>query len=192
MNIYNNIDILPIYNFNKCFKGDLKYMFKDLNFIDSPVVKTQWNKLYNEYCKLTYNNTTLKYYRLVGELKFLENREIYVPVLLDLLTKTPKDDRGDIITELRKWKISVNKNTDLNKLFEVSIKVLNNSKNTYNRKLAELEAMNNKPKEVLSLQQQKAKLHKLLGINIDLHTTSVSEWLAYWEEVKTLKQNDGE
>lgn len=192
MNIYNNIDILPIYNFNKCVKGELKYMFKDLNFIDSPVVKTQWNKLYNEYCKLTYNNTTLKYYRLIGELKFLENREVYVPVLLDLLTKTPKDDREDIIEELRKWKISVKKDTDLTKLFETSIKVLNNSKNTYNRKLAELEAMNNKPTEVLSLQQQKAVLHRHLGININLHKTPTSEWVAYLNDLENLKQNNGE
>lgn len=191
-NIYDNIDELPIYNFYKCSKGEFKYLFKDKILVESPIVSKTWNKIYNEYCKLTYNNNVLKFYRLFGEIEYLKNLHIYAPVLINLLTKTPKDDRNIIYEELKKWKIKLDINAPLDKQLEKAINYVNNSKNKLKRKETELEEIKNKPVKNYTLQQQKAKLHKALGIDVNLHTCSVTEWLAYWDEVKNLKVENGE
>lgn len=191
-NIYTDLDLIPIYNFNKCQKGDLKYLFKDKKLIDDEITSKTWNKLYNDFCRLTYNNSVLRFYRLIGEIEFLHNLHVFAPVLINLLTKTPKDDREQIYEELRKWKIKLNRKQTLEEQVLKSIEYVNNSKNKLKRKELELENIKNKPEKVYSLQQQKAKLHKALGIEINLHTCSVTEWLAYWDEVKNLKVENGE
>lgn len=191
-NIYDNIDELPIYNFHKCSKGEFKYLFKDKKLKESPLVSKTWNNIYNEYCKLTYNNSVLRFYRLFGEIEYLKNLQIFAPVLLNLLTKTPKDDRVIIYEELKKWKIKLNINDSLDKQLEKGLKYINNSKNKLKRKEAELNEIKDKPVKSYTLQQQKAKLHKALGVDVNLHTCSVTEWLAYWDEVKSLKVEDVE
>ena len=190
-NIYTDIDELPIYNFYKCVDGRLNFMYRDRKGEENVIVRKEWNKIYNQYCKLTYNNSTLKYYRLVGEIEFLKNRKIFAPILLGLLLKTPKNELKHILEELKKWKIRININNDIDKEIEKGLRVLKNSENTLTRKSNELESMNEKPKKVLSLQSQKARVHKNIGISVDLHNTSVSEWLAYLdEELKQMKSNE--
>lgn len=190
-NIYTDIDELPIYNFYKCVDGRLNFMYIDRKGEENVIVRKEWNKIYNQYCKLTYNNSTLKYYRLVGEIEFLKNRKIFAPILLGLLLKTPKNELKHILEELKKWKIRININNDIDKEIEKGLRVLKNSENTLTRKSNELESMNEKPKKVLSLQSQKARVHKNIGISVDLHNTSVSEWLAYLdEELKQMGRNE--
>lgn len=188
-NIYRDIDELPIYNFYKCFEGKYNYIYINRRGVEKPEIESVWKSIYDKYCELTYNNSTLKYYRLIGEIQFLKDRKIFAPILLNLLTKTPKDETQDIVKELRRWKLKVNINNDLKQEFEKASRILNNSDNSLKRKISELEAIKDKPKETLSLQTQKAKLHKALGIEINLHTTSVTEWLAYWDELKHIKHN---
>jgi hypothetical protein len=186
--LYQDLDELPIYNFHKCFKGELKFLYSDRIIANENEASETWEKLYNKYCELTFSNTSLRYYRLIGEIELLKNKQIFVPVLLDLLLKTPKEDTVDIYEELKKFGVRLNKNQDISKQIERGLKNIKGSENKLNRKVDELDRINNKPVVSLTLQEQKAKLHKILGFAIDLHNTSVSEWLAYWEEVKNIKE----
>lgn len=189
-NIYTDLDELPIYNFYKCFNGDLKYLCKDRKIQNRELLSKHWNKLYNVFCELTFSNSMLRYYRLCSEIEFLKNKQIYAPVLLNLLLKTPINDREDIYKELSNWKININSKKDLDTQVSTALKNIKGSKNKLKRKNEELGSIKNKPVKTLTLQEQKAKLHLTLNIQVDLHNTSVTEWLAYWDEVKNLKQKD--
>lgn len=184
--IYTDLDDLPIYNFMKCVKGELKYMYEDRRGKVTRKIRAKWDKLYNKYCELTYTNETLNYYKLVGEIDYLVNRERIGKVLIGSILKTPLKDCLPLINELSEWGLSINIKNNLKEEINRCILMLNNSKNTIERKTIELELIKNKPVEEISLQAQKAKLHRLLSINVDLKSTSVTEWLAYWEEVKHL------
>lgn len=184
--IYTDLDDLPIYNFMKCVKGELKYMYEDRRGKVTRKIRTKWDKLYNKYCELTYTNETLNYYKLVGEIDYLVNRERICKILIGSILKTPLKDCLPLINELSEWGLPIDIKNNLKEEINRCILMLNNSKNTIERKTNELELIKNKPVEEISLQAQKAKLHRLLSINVDLKSTSVTEWLAYWEEVKHL------
>ena len=184
--IYTDLDDLPIYNFMKCVKGELKYMHEERRGKVTRKLRKKWDKLYNKYCELTYTNETLNYYKLVGEIDYLVNRERICKILISSILKTPLKDCLPLINELSEWGLSINIKNNLKEEINRCILILNNSKNKIERKTNELELIKNKPVEEISLQAQKAKLHRLLSINVDLKSTSVTEWLAYWEEVKHL------
>jgi hypothetical protein len=190
-NIYTSLETLPIYNFEKCIKGDLTYLNINRENLITDGLEDIWQVLYNDYCELTLTSETERYYRLVGEITWLENRFKFVPVLLNFLLKTPKDDRVDIIKALKLWKISISLKKPLEKQIETTLTILNNSKNKLNRKkneLEELQGNNEQLKAVsMSLQQQSIKIYKALGIKPNIFEDSVLMWLSYWEEIKNIK-----
>lgn len=188
--IYTDLDILPIYNFDKCMNGELKYLFPSKKGVINKDVEQLWEKMYNAYCLLTVNNESLTYYRLIGEIAWLEKRLIFVPILLNLLLKTPNKDKSQILKELSAWKFSINEVNPLESEIELVITALNNSKTKLKRKIDEYKDIKEKPKDGVSLAVQKAKLHRLLNIDVNTRITSVTEWLAYWGEVKLLSKKD--
>ena len=56
------------------------------------------------------------------------------------------------------------------------------------RKKEELKDISSKQKQLkpISLSSQKVKLHRLLGIDVDVKKCSVTDWLEYWNEVELL------
>ncbi|QIG62279.1 hypothetical protein [Tenacibaculum phage JQ] len=191
-NIYTDLELLPIYNFEKCIKGDLTYLNIDRRELITDGLKEVWQELYNEYCKLTITSETERYYRLIGEITWLENRLKYAPVLFNLLIKTPREDRKELIKELKQWKLSISIKKDLEPQIETNITILNNSKTKLKRKITELEDLRTTNEQVKSigttLQQQAIKIYKLLGVKPDILKDSVIMWLGYWEEIKQSKQ----
>lgn len=184
--IYTDLDELPIYNFTKCANGELKFMYHGRKGKITNHIKSKWEELYNNYCELTNTNKTLRYYRLIGEIEYLRKRDHIAPILINLLLKTPTNNRKNIINELKEWGLKIYEDKDIEQQVKRALKILNNSKNKLNRKLEELDDIKEKPTENISLSVQKAKLHKLLGIDVNVVTTSVLEWLAYWKEVEQL------
>jgi len=194
--IYTDLDLLPIYNFDKCINGELKYLYTSKKGEISDELTEQWEILYNKYCELTANSETSRYYRLIGEIKSLENRLIYYPVLLNNLLKTPKKDIEPILEELRLWKLPINTNKDIEKEIERVLTALNNSKTKLTRKKNELEDLKKHNEQIksvnISLQGQSVKIHKLLGVKPNIFEDSVTTWLAYWNEIKNLNsKNNG-
>lgn len=183
---YETLEEIPIYNFYKCYKGDLKYILLDRKQEVKEDVKKAWEELLNKYHELTVNNETLNFYALVLEVKFLENRDLYAPILLNLASKTPKKEREDLFKELRKWKLPIKNLKDIDKC----LKVLNNSKNKLNRKKQEIEDYKNKNGDLstkeTSLQKQAIKIEKALGIKPDIFKDSVVTWISYFDEIKEL------
>lgn len=184
--IYSDLDEIPVYNFFKCSEGELKYLYSDRKGEINSNIKEVWEGLYDEYCALTSTPKTRRYYELLGIIKGLEKRFEIAPVLINLLLKTPKNSIELIVYELSKWDLKINSRKQLKSEINRIITILNNSKNKYKRYLRELEDLREQTGEGMTLAEQKAKLHRLLGINVDTKSTSVTEWLAYWEEVKLL------
>lgn len=191
-NIYTDLDTIPIYNFMKCAEGKLNYMYENKKgSVNSDLIDT-WGLLYDNYCELTSSNTTLRYYKLIGEIEWLKNRDMIAPLLIKTIMKTPLNKCIEEIKELKEWGLKINVKNNLEKEIEKCIKILNNSKNKLNIKLDEFNEIKDKPSDSISLQSQKVKLHKALGIDVNIMNTSVIEWLAYWDEVKQLsKDNNG-
>ena len=187
--IYTDLDELPIYNFYKCVDGKLEYLYEQKKGDVNNKINEVWNKLYNDYCKITITKKQERYYRLLSAIKWLEDRLIYTPIIIESLLKTPIDDRDGLILELKEWKLFINTRNNLDSELSKCLKILNNSKSKIKRKHSELSSINNNEnKDTISLSSQKTKLHKLLGLDIDTKTTSVTEWVSYWNDVKDIKQ----
>ena len=159
-------------------------------------IKEQWEILYNNYCELTANSETSRYYRLIGEITWLENRLIYVPEIINLILKTPLNDRKHLFNELKRWKLYINISKNLEKEINIVLSALNNSKTKLKRKLNELEDLKNNNEQIksvnITLQGQSVKIHKALGVKPNIFEDSVTTWLAYWEEIKNINsKNNG-
>uniref|UniRef100_UPI0024A9593A 3'-5' exonuclease n=1 Tax=Phaeodactylibacter xiamenensis TaxID=1524460 RepID=UPI0024A9593A len=105
-NIYTDLDTLPIYNFIKCTEGKLEFMYDSKKGKITPFLSEKWNNLYDKYCELTNSNETLRYYRLIGEIEFLEKRYSITVMLVDLLAKSP--EKQPICDELKEWGFKIN------------------------------------------------------------------------------------
>lgn len=190
---YESLEEIPIYNFYKCYKGDLSYIFLDRNGEITEDVEQVWSELLNEYHELTVNNDTIWFYDTILEVKWLENRLIFVPILLDTATKTPINDRKNLFKEIKSWKLPINSLKDVDKC----LKALENSKNKLNRKLEEIKdykekKKNNNVKET-SLQKQAIGIERHLGIKPNIFKDSVVTWISYFDEIKELsaKKSNG-
>lgn len=184
--IYRNLEVFPIYNFYKCLSGNLEYIYKSREGNITTELVDLWEKLYNEYFKLISNNEHQQYFRLVLEIEWLKNRLFFAPVLLNLMLKTPLDDKKIVITELKKWRLPIKDEKDIDKC----LTILNNSKTKLKRKEEELKELNEKNSKLkdanISLEKQSVKLQRRLGVTPDIFKDSVVKWLAYWDELKEL------
>ena len=64
--IYTDLDLMPIYNFDKCMNDDLKFMYLSKKGEVNEYVTNEWSKLFDAYCDLTVNSEILRYYRLIS------------------------------------------------------------------------------------------------------------------------------
>lgn len=191
--VYEDIDEIPVYNFFKCCEGKLKYMYNDRKGEVCKEVEDSFKLMYDKYCELTVSNKTLKYYRILGEVDYIEKKLNIVPVLVNLLIKTPKERSLEIVKELKNWGFKVNINLPLKTQLESITQRLNNTKTKLNRKNDELKEFNNADREVISLPKQVVKLKTILkGVTIDINKDSISTWVAYWDEVESINNRSNE
>ncbi len=191
-NIYTDLDELPIYNFYKCIDGRLEYLYEERKGSINDDITSIWRRLYNDYCEITITKRQERYYRLLSTVKWLEERLIYAPILIEALLKSPSEERDGLIIELNNWKLKINKNKNIDNELKRCLNILNNSRSKIKRKHEELKLINKDSgefNESLSLSSQKTKLHKLLGLDVNTRTATVTEWISYWKDVKDLKIN---
>ena len=192
--IYEDLDIMPIYNFDKCEKGDLRFMYEGKKGEILPLITKKWDELYNKYCELTASNQTANFYRLIGEITWLEKRLLFAPVLLNLLLKTDKSKHLPILKELSAWRLPINGRKNIAPEVERITKALNNSKTKLNRKISEYEDIKSQNEllksEGTTIQAQAIMINKALGIKPNIQTDSVIMWLEYFNEINKLNKKD--
>lgn len=178
---YDNLDEMPIYNFMKCTEGQLHFMFISKKGDVTKDIKDKFSELDDKYCELTASNSSFRYFKLIGDIEFLKARLDIAPLLLNNLLKSSLNDSVLITKELKEWGLKIDLKLDLKPQYETCLLKLTNSKNQLERKSEELKELINKPNKTISLQELKVKLHKMSGINVDLMSTSVTEWIEYWK-----------
>lgn len=193
---YRDCDSLPIYNFHKILETkNLNYLYLDYDEYediesDKDLSET-WSSIYEEYLKLTNDNTTLMYYELTEEVLYLETRYKVAFTLINNLVNIPMTDEFVFAycQELSKWKFKIDLEKDLGEELDKAIKQLKASEVRLKLKQKELKDLidKNNDGESLSLVKQVVKLEQGLGRNnIDPKTTSVTKWIALIEQVREL------
>lgn len=188
---YDDLETMPIYNFYKCSKGEMRYIYHNRKGGTTEEIVKVWDEMYNKYHELTATSENVNYYNLIIEAKWLERRLIYAPLLIELALKTPQKDREKIYKELRGWKLFIKSEKDIEK----ALTILNNSRTKLKRKELEIEEhikRNEKLKSVgMSLEKQAVKLQRRLGVTPNIFKDSVLKWLAYFEELEQLSKDNG-
>lgn len=194
--IHSSLDIMSIYAFDKVSKGDMRYLIvgfeDDGEEIEMPEgTDIVWGNLYTEYCELMGNSEALMIFVLACEVNYLEMRELAVSTLLAQLTKgKPQEILKEYYEELREWGFKVDESKEYDVILDNIMLQLRASGNKLRRKKSEYKDLTKKDDDYkeTTLIQQKVSLHLNSKINIDLKTTTVTEWMTYWSELD--KQNN--
>jgi len=184
---YKDLDVIPIYNFDKCLKGKLEYMYLSKDGEITEEIQRQYDTLYNEFCLLTSGQETVNYYNILIDVNWLKARQKIVPMLLELYLKTPPKSRDALKKSLSLWKIKVNNENDIKRALKV-LELSNNKIKIKELELEEIKKAVNK-EESKTLIQQSVFIHKNLGVKPDIYKDSVLHWLAYFDELQKLKKN---
>lgn len=194
---YRNCDELSVYNFYKVLETN-NYSYLIVGFDDYDPIEINekeadelWGSIYEEYCKLTKNNKSLLYFVIFQELLYLKTRYQVARILLMQLSNDNNSEEFvlDCIERLREWKYKINKEKPLKDELKRMIHQLKVSENKIQIKKSELEDLNVDEGEKLSLIEQNVKLELALGKNeINTKTTSVSKYIALFNEVKILNE----
>jgi len=187
IHVYRNCSELSIYNFDVAYKtGDYRYLLVDFDgYKDVKLpknIESIWKAIYDEWVKLTDNNTVSYYYQLITEVAYLETRYIVAEALLLQIYKRDMDEKTlDMYIEmLGNWRYFYNKKNnkieELNRLFAQHTA----SMNKLGIKRSELKALEgeNSSEGISTLEAQAVALEQVTGRNnIDPKTTSVLKWI---------------
>jgi hypothetical protein len=171
--IYRNCDELPVYNFYKIVETmDYSYLYVDFDGytkVDvSNDVELVWEAIYEEYLKLTENNTAILYYEVVKELLYLQTRYEVASSLLQQLAMGKMDENmfKAYVLELRKWQYDLDEKKPLKEETERLVAQLRASQNKIRLKEEEKKSFENKETgDNLTLVQQQVKLEQALSRN---------------------------
>lgn len=186
--IYLGIGDLPIYNFDKILKSNnLAYMvigWNEREEIEIPKeAQSKWDEVYNEYCERTANNEALTFYSLTCEVGYLEMRYTAIFSLVQNLCEPYKEEIG---RRLNKWKVPFNIKGSIKKQLPQLETQLRIAFQNIKIKKNKLEALKGDEEEQSTVLQQKIKLERIVGLKIDLKTTSVEEWIEINNEAKSI------
>ncbi len=193
--LYKNCSDLPIYNFDKVLTtGNNLWLLRDYDGykelkIDDEKAKKRWSKIYDEYCKITKDNKSLTYYRLIQEVGYLNMRKIIVGTILEqIVFRTKNEAVLDLfIKELQGWRFYINRSKDITSEIEKMYRQLRASGNKIKLIEDELKRLRESGGESISLVKQNVKLIQALDRNsIDTKQTTVEEWVAMLDEVKEI------
>lgn len=196
--LFNSLDDLSIFRFDKISRGDYKWLIEEytkkseITEEDLPKDTLKvWEQLYIEYCELIKNTDAILIYVLTCEINHLEMIQVIVGNLIVQVAKgKPVDVQKEYIDELHAWGFIMQESAD----FESEIIRLSNqlraSKGKLDRKITEYkEATKTDDNKKTTLIQQKVSLAISLKMNIDVHTTSVTEWIAFWNELDEMNKS---
>lgn len=185
---YKDCGELPIYNFHKILEtNNYAYLvygwdeYKKVKFNDAHCEEL-WSNIYEEYCKLSSDNTSLLYYATYLELRHLEIRYHIVSTLLGIMVNGTvlhdKKARKVYIEALRKWNYNIDPNAFIMGEIERMYINLKFSKNKIDLKKDELESFDIDNEEKQTFMQQVVGLEMAMEKNeINTKTTSVLKWV---------------
>ena len=190
---YTDLDELSIYRFTKALGGEYKFLIVDYvkGEIELPENAFKvWEALYNSYCELTGNAEAMMVYVLACQINHLEMEQLIVASIISQLAKgKPKDVQELYFIELKEWGYTVQETMPFEEELERLMLKLRGADNKLRRKKTEykdLTAKDESKDKSLSLTEQKVKLAISLKMNIDVKTTMVTEWVAYWKELENM------
>lgn len=196
--LYNSLDDLSIFRFDKISRGNFKWLIKEYdtesNITDTDLPKNTfkiWEKLYLEYSELVKNPKTILIYVLTCEINYLETLQIVVGTLISQVAKgKPANIQKEYFDELHNWGFAINEDAAIeSELIRLSNQ-LRGSNSKLDRKISEYkEAIKDDGSKKTTLIQQKVRLSMSLKMNIDIHTTSVTEWIAFWNELNEMNKS---
>ena len=186
--LYDSIEDISIYNFDKVINGDLRYLAKTDNISKvkiSDAYKNAWSKIYNEYASKSKNNEIVRIYFLLAEINYLRLRVQIVPKLIDVLLSAVDLDIFKLeVDEIENLRLSFNKENPLKEEVIKIQKVLKNSITKLKRKQHDYNELTKEKEAKQTIYQQKITLERGLGISIDIKNDSIAYWLSCWDELK--------
>lgn len=194
---YRNCEELPIYNFYKVLdKKDFSYLVVDYNAYDkidrNEELISLWENIYEEYLRLSKNNTMLLYYETVSELLYLESRYEVAMTLLQQISmgRMDKNMLNAYVLELNKWNYILDIKKPLKDELNRLTMQLKQSENKIRLKQSIKKELEDGNKEIpMTLVEQQVKLEQSLSRNeIDTKKTSVLKWIQLIKEVKFINE----
>lgn len=189
-------ETLSIYCFYKILEtGDYNYLaIEEENIVDSfdrEVLSKTWAKIYEEYCKLTKDNRALEYYRLKGDLIYLETRKQIVSKLFSQIAirNMPREIFMSYIEEIKQWGFKYRKKRKVLEDMEDLGRQIKATSNRINISIAKLESFETGDKPV-PLEKQVVGVEYALGKNcIDTKKTSVTKWVYMFDKIKEINKS---
>jgi len=201
---YRNCNELSIHSFSKVLEtNNYAWLlvdfdeYKDVKF-DEKEASEIWQKIFEEYSKLTEDNKALLFLAIHQQLIYLRTRyEVARTLLMQLVNGVEKKDiRFGYFKALAEWNYNINTEKPLHEELERMFMQLKASTNKINIKQSELDDLKVNEGEKLSIIEQGLKLELALDKNdINLKTTSVTKFIAMFKEVRlrneARKKNNG-
>jgi len=191
---YKGCKDIPVFNFFQCLEtNSYLYLIKDWDEeseikVDESDLRKRFDAIYEEYCKMSEDNSSLMYFALFCELTYLETRFSFAQKLLTLLAKRPKDNEAIVAyaEELRGWDYKMNLEKPFSDEMNRLVVQLKQSQNKIRLKQNELELM--KPEEndtPSSFMDQLVSLEVALEKNeINPRTTTLEKWISLIKNLK--------
>lgn len=190
---YKGLSDIWIFNFDEIAKtSNYSYLVVGYNGYDEvefDYIEAQklWKKLYNDFCKLSNDNTSLLYYELLDQLGYLKTRKLFVLALLNQLKYFKKSNsiRKQYIFELSEWEYVIDPKNPLEDELKKMYQLVRANDNKIGLVESEIAFLKDDEQESMSLVKQAIKLAQGLGKErIDTKDTTVEYWLELFEELR--------
>lgn len=163
------------------------------NEVDFDEIKAQelWEKIYNDFCKLGNDNTSLLYYELLEQLSYLKMRKLFVLSFLNQLEFFKKPDfiLELYFSELAEWGYKIDSKNPLTDELDKMYLLIRGNDNKIGLVESEIKFLKEDEQEPVSLVKQAIKLAQGLGKErIDTKTTTAEEWIGLFDELKIINE----
>lgn len=163
--------------------GNVLWLIKDYEKGKTPNVKEDlndvWSEIYTEYCDLTNDNDSFRYYKLSMRLIYLETRVYFASNIILQMASRSMDEKTakEYIESLREWDVKYTKDKiDLDEL-EKAQRQIKLSKNEISIKRKQIDELRGDG-EKTPFEKQVVLAEQALGRNqINPKKTSVKKWV---------------
>ncbi len=198
VHFYKGCSDISIFNFDEIAKtSNYSYMvigydgYNEVDF-DETMAQELWKKIYNDFCKMGNDNTSLLYYELLDQLGYLKMRKLFVLALLNQLKffKKPGSILKLYFQELAKWRYKIDPKNPLVDELAKMYQLVRINDNKIGMVESEIKILKDDEQEPMSLVMQAIKLAQGLGKeNIDTKKTTVEHWLGLYEELRITNEH---
>lgn len=197
VHFYKGCSDISIFNLDQiATTNNYSYMvigYDGYNEVDFDEIKAQelWEKIYNDFCKLGNDNTSLLYYELLEQLSYLKMRKLFVLSFLNQLEFFKKPDfiLELYFSELAEWGYKIDSKNPLTDELDKMYLLVRGNDNKIGLVESEIKFLKEDEQEPVSLVKQAIKLAQGLGKErIDTKTTTAEEWIGLFDELKIINE----